>query len=269
MENFEKKFEPSKENVQKKEINNNEDSGEILYESEEEVRSVEEIVEELRLPPEEWSKGLKDYLEKRGEEIKKDKEREKAGISPEEERKNIFERYVKHFDFSSEKLNEKRILDLGCGTYAEFIEEAKKRGLKSDLRGIDQKIDFKNISPEIAEKLTEGNFEEKLPEGPYDYIIAYGSVFAFTGENPKRTIENALSELNEGGEIKIYPIQEPIREDIEGFEILWKRFNEILSSMKQDEGIDYNFEPKEVWVAEEGNGDILVWNLLTITRNQK
>lgn len=208
--------------------------------------------DQISLPEEEWSDEFKERIKERSMEIK---EKESLGeLSPEEERKATFERYLKGIDLDIEDIKDKKILDLGCGEEAEFIKECLEGGITDEVYGLDANIEEDEIEEDLKEHILKGDFEQELPKKDLDLVISIGALRTPDNEsdpvNLKATLENSLRSLKEDGEIRIWPIfKSAPGSDLAGIELSAKKWREILKDLSGENNITYEFRPIDIDVA--------------------
>lgn len=243
--------------------------------SEQESITPDFLQEQIRLPKNQWDQRFKELIEEKIKENQRFQEginEEKLEESPEILEKHIFQRYVKGLGLNEESLKGKRILDLGCGK-GEFIQYLIKQGITSEAYGIDAKIDKITIKDRFKKHFIKGNFEESLPVKNVDYVVSVGAVSngIWNGKevmNIRRVIENSLLSLNENGEIRIYPIQEPSKATpLEGLKASLKKWKELLTEISQTQKVEYQIKPINIKVSGKNN-DIILESVLIIRKKK-
>ena len=245
-------------------------------------RNEKEVIKELRKEGER-SEELKALIEEKWKDHKEDLKNEEDLIedvnerepTPEEieediekQKTDVYNRYMEDFNLAEEDLEGKSILDLGCGKIAPFIQKLKEKDLDVELKGIDIDLNKDHIPQELGEVIECGNFEKKIPEGSYDYVLAYGSIFAFEVRDPESAILNAVESLNPGGEVKITPINEPIEGDLVAMEEEWDKMNRVLEKVAKKNNLQLKMEEVDFRVSgkDKNNKDIWIKNLATLKR---
>ena len=186
----------------------------------------------------------------------------------EKEKEEVYNRYLKDLELSEEDLEGKSILDLGCGEMAPFIQKLMEKDLEVELKGVDIDLDEDHLPEELEGVVEYANFEKEIPEGSYDYVLAYGSIFAYEGRNPERAIFNAVSNLNEGGEMKIMPLNEPVEGELGPMEEQWDKMNRVLKSIAEEKDLQLKIEEVDFKVSgkDKNNKDIWIRNSVTLKK---
>ena len=257
-------FEPTFSPENKKERNEKE----IIKE----LRKEGERSEELKALIEEKWKDHKEDLKNEEELIKEMNEREftdkEIEEELEEEKTETYERYMEDFDLTEEDLEGKSILDLGCGEMAPFIQKLMEKDLEVELKGVDIDLDEDHLPEELEGVVEYANFEKEIPGDDYDYIFAYGSIFAYEWRDPESAILNAFEKLNTGGEIKIMPISEPVEGDIKPMEKQWNKMKSILEKAAEENNLTLEIKGVDFMISgnDEKNKDVWIRNLATLKK---
>lgn len=209
------------------------------------------LTEQIALPEREWSEEFKNYTkEKYKEQVAECPER-----SSEEEKRLIFQRYLKGLDLNLEDLKGKRILDLGCGEEGEFVEYCLDRDL-AEVYGLDLSIKPETIEKKYRNYLFKGSFEEELPVKNLDLAISFGAIEAPSNKDeldkmdPRKTLNSVLKSIKENGEIRIYPIRKaPPESKLKGVEFSRKKWLEILDDLSSQGLIRYELKPIDIRVG--------------------
>jgi SAM-dependent methyltransferase len=273
-------------------------------ENKEVIISPEVMQEQIRLPREQWSHNFLDYvvfLTKKNEiEIKdyeeyivhgKDKnenEFKKEDIYSFEENGEKFERYMNMLGLTKEQIENKIILDLGCGE-GEFVKHCIDKKITNKVYGIDIDIyDKIGIESNIGKReqiridvdenykghLLQGDFTKELPIKNIDYVISMGAVSTIIdkvqyGNEMERSIESALNAINENGEIRIWPIFQVAKATPEEyFEKSWQNWKVYLEKLARNKKIEYELEPREIDVIGKDNTIRLISTLIIRKRKQ-
>ncbi|MGM0439162.1 MAG: hypothetical protein ACQEP3_01855 [Patescibacteria group bacterium] len=250
-----------------------------LSDQEKEKRAIEELREggekskELKaLIDKKWKRHEK-YLVGEGEsasEVEDDElTLEELKEEMEKEKEEVYNRYLKDLELSEEDLEGKSILDLGCGKMAPFIQKLMEKDLEVELKGVDIDLDEDHLPEELEGVVEYANFEKEIPGGDYDYIFAYGSIFAYEWRDPESAILNAVEKLNAGGEMKIMPISEPVEGDIKPMEKQWNKMKSILEKAAEENNLTLEIKGVDFIISgnDEKNKDIWIRNLATLKKN--
>jgi len=186
----------------------------------------------------------------------------------EKEKEEVYNRYLKDLELSEEDLEGKSILDLGCGEMAPFIQKLMEKDLEVELKGVDIDLDEDHLPEELEGVVEYANFEKEIPGDDYDYIFAYGSIFAYEWRDPESAILNAVEKLNTGGEIKIMPISEPVEGDIKPMEKQWNKMKSILEKAAEENNLTLEIKGVDFMISgnDEKNKDIWIRNLATLKK---
>ncbi|MBU1890628.1 class I SAM-dependent methyltransferase [Patescibacteria group bacterium] len=168
------------------------------------------------------------------------------------EKEEHFKRYIEEFDLDTERLKNKRILDVGSGTNPIFVSQCLEKGITKDIYGIDQEAFFS----EWEEYTDEG--KRRFPktdalrsEAKKHYLQAKAESLPFKAESldlilmramirPETDLKKVFEQIGialvHGGEFKIFPIFRDSNErqrlddvlqklDIGEFEYAWKEIS--------------------------------------------
>lgn len=206
------------------------------------------LAEQISLPEREWSEEFKNYVKKKY----KEQTAEYPERSSEEERRLIFERYLKGLGLNPEDLKGKRILDLGCGEEGEFVKDCLDREL-AEVYGLDLNIKPETIEEKYRNHFFEGSFEEEFPLKNLDLVVSVGAVEAPSNEDeldkidPRKTLNSALKSIKENGEIRIYAIRKaPPESELKGVEFSRKKWLEILDDLSSQGLVGYELRPIDI-----------------------
>src|SRR3989344_5873106 len=225
------------------------------------------LQDQFNLPKEQWDEKFRQMIQEKAEENQRaieETERELAGEvletsqekikeSPEVIRERTFERYTNGLG-----------LDGG-----EFIEHLIKENVTQEAYGLDANPDKLPIKEDLKNHIFEGNFQKELPIKNLDYVVSLGTVSnAIWGGEEVQDIEgiikNSLAALKEGGEMRIYPIQEATENsDLEGTKESHKKWIHLLEKISKTEGVEYSINPRTVKVVGKNN-DIILESVLVI-----
>ncbi len=229
------------------------------------------LQDQIRLPKDQWSNDFKKLIEEKSRKNQQEKQRLPED-SPELSQKGVFNRYMSGLGIDEESLRDKRVLDLGCGD-KEFVKHLIEKGITLEAYGLDIEIDESLVEERFKGHILQGNFEEDLPVKDVDYIVSVGAVSSAVlgGEetmNLRRIVEKALASLKEGGEIRIYPIQEPARETpLKGIQASQEKWEELLTEISETQEVECLLKPRNIKVIGENN-DIILESVLIITRKK-
>lgn len=230
------------------------------------------LQEQIRLPRDEWSEQFKQLIAQKIEENQRAQD-EDVEKSPAVLREETFKRYVDGLGLGEETIRGKTILDLGSGD-GEFVQELIEKGITPAAYGIDARIDTNSLSDELRGHFFQKNFEEDLPIQNADYVVSVGAISnAIWGGkevmNVRRIIENALAALRDGGEIRIYPIQEAaLANPLEGLHASQEKWRELLDEVSKAQGVECRIEPRSVKVTGNNN-DVVLESVLIIRKADK
>jgi len=236
------------------------------------------LQEQVRLPESEWDQKFRDLVEEKSkqnqEEIRKTEEelaRETQQVAPiqtedpEVMRERQFADYIQKLELSEGTLRGKKVLDLGCGD-GKFVEYLLEKGITDKAYGVDMQLDETSVDDKFKPHFIRGNFEEDLPLENADYMVSLGAVSAIgSAKNKEAVLEKWLENLQEGGEIRIYPITEPAKDNpYESLQDNWAAWNEVLKKLEA-KGAEYHLEPKSIRVMGKDNEVVLDY-LLTFKK---
>lgn len=223
------------------------------------------FAEQVALPASQWTPEFRKFIERRT--------REGDRVSPnasENEQAATFSRYLRGLQLQEEDLCGKSVLDLGAGD-GEFVRECLDRNISSAIYGLDVTLDDSALEEEYKTHLFKGNFQEKLPKHGMDYVVSVGAVSngVWGGEDVldvEKTLRNALDAVKDGGEVRIFPIQEAARETpLAGLERSETRWREILEKLSLETGATISLGPVDIKVTGDNN-DIILEKVLIIKK---
>lgn len=240
--------------------------------SEQEKMTPDFLQEQIRLSKDQWSEEFKQLIEEKIKDNQQEQGKE-AEESPEVLRERTFKRYVDGLGLDEENLRDKRVLDLGSGE-GEFVKSLIEKGVTPEAYGLDAQTDESVVEDKMKGHLLKGNFEEDLPVQNIDYVVSVGAVSSgiWGGEEVmdiRRIIEKSLASLKEGGEIRIYPIQEAAKANpLEGLQASQEKWKELLEEISESQKVECKIEPRNIKVA--GNsGDVILESVLIIRRKKR
>ncbi|MEM7819140.1 MAG: class I SAM-dependent methyltransferase [Candidatus Aenigmatarchaeota archaeon] len=115
---------------------------------------------------------------------------------------DLFETYI-----NPEELNEKTILDLGCGCKSPLIDVIEKKGIKAEVIGLDDCQKFLKLSKETfpEQNYLQANFPYTLPfvDNAFDYIFAVCSMHFNNRIEKYATLAGLHQLLKKGGKFFI------------------------------------------------------------------
>lgn len=223
------------------------------------------FADQVRLPAREWTPEFRKFIERRtaeGDRVCRD--------GNENEQSVTFGRYLRGLAFREEDLRGKSILDLGTGN-GEFVRECLERNISTAVYGLDATLDDSELEEKYKAHLMRGDFQKRLPMRGLDYVVSVGGVSngVWGGEDVlevEKTLRNALDAVKDGGEVRIFPIQEAARETpLVGLEKSNKRWSEILEKFSRDTGVTISLEPVDIIVAGDTD-DIILQKVLIIKK---
>jgi len=150
-----------------------------------------------------WYPGFSDLVERLRQRRHRDFhfKNNGSGIACDECGRATFLRYMALLDIAPEELSGKRVLDAGCGPWAEFAAFCIAHGI-ADVYGCDI-----NLSAEVMRRYPGKVYRADYHDTPdcigFDYILCLASCDLNDG---CESIESFLRILNPGGEIRIYPV---------------------------------------------------------------
>lgn len=233
------------------------------------------LQEQVRLSRDQWNEGFRRMVEEKIKENQQAQEgvgREKAGESPEVLRERVFRRYMEGLGLGEEALRGKRVLDLGSGG-GEFVKSLIEKGITPEAHGIDAKLDEATVEDRFRKYFTRGSFEENLPVQNVDYVVSVGAVSngIWGGKEVmdiRSIVEKSLDALKEGGEIRIYPIQEAAEATpLEGLRASQEKWKELLAEISETQKVECKIEPRNIKVTGKNN-DIILESVLIIRREK-
>ena len=238
--------------------------------------------EQIRLPEEKWSPEFRKlvddearesvlFMERRqrignGEEVEVEE-------SPDAKYEHTFRRYLEQLGLREEELKGKRIMDLGAGD-GEFIKYLVSKGITSEAYGIDINPDEDFLEQGFENHLFKGSSEEDLPVQGLDYIVASRAIWHDWKDrnghamNVEIVLEKSLSALNEKGEMRIYPIEEDAKRNLDnnGYAAeQQKKWDALLPVIAEKYGMKYEIEPRNIFV-NAGNGDVTLQSVLILRK---
>jgi len=229
------------------------------------------LQEQVRLPKDQWSEKFQKLIEEKIQENQRGKTGE-AEEFPDILRKRTFKRYTDGLGLDENSLQDKKVLDLGSGE-GEFVKSLIEKGITSEAYGIDARLDKVTIEGRFKSHLAGGNFEEDLPVQNVDYIVSVGAVSngIWGGKevmNIKQIVRKSLASLKEGGEIRIYPIQEAAKATpLKGLQASRQKWDELLAEISEAQNVGYKIEPRNIKVSGKNN-DIILESVLVIQRKK-
>lgn len=242
------------------------------------------LLDEISKPRNQWSNAFKNLVAKqkavaieeslRRSRIKQGLETDKEESS-EVELEHVFQRYIKELGLSKKDLKNKRVMDLGFGE-GYFVKYLISEGITNEAYGIDSHPGGSGIEEQFKDHLFKKSSEEEFPVRDLDYVVAVRSVWPnwewkdSEPMNVNNILENSLSALKDGGELRIYPVEKSAEGDEhENFtkeqEHLW---NEAFSKLLMKYNFVYRFEPINIFVNEY-NDSVTLQSVLIIKKGHK
>ena len=217
---------------------------------------------------EEWDVRFNEYVDKKYAESQ-EQEGEESDL--EKIRENIWERYLDGLDLREEDLKDKRVLDLGCDT-GDFVISCLDKNVTKNAYGLDMELRGETLEEKYQENFFQGNFKDELPVKNLDYILSVGAFSLYmnkeSAKSIKETIKNSNTVLNEGGEIKIYPMPKvPEHSNLEGVKESREVILEVLENLKKELLIEWEFTPIDVRVSGK-NKDVWLEEVLIIKKGE-
>lgn len=228
------------------------------------------LQEQINLPKSRWGEDFKKLIEEKTKE-NQDKKTDESIESPNVLLERAFKRYMNGLGLDEGTLKDKKVLDLGSGD-GEFVKLLIEREITSDAYGIDAELEEKAIENKFNGHFFKGNFEENLPIKNNDYVVSIGAVSNGIWGNEeiidiKRVVEKSFDSLKDGGEMRIYPIQEAAgATPLEGLEESRKKWDELLKEISEVQEIEYRIEPRNIKVDGRDN-DIILESVLVMKKN--
>jgi cyclopropane fatty-acyl-phospholipid synthase-like methyltransferase len=229
------------------------------------------LEEQIRLTEAEWDKRFHQLIEEKIRESERGPVDEPEA-TPEIVREQTFKRYIEGLGLNVEQLQGRKVLDLGSGE-GEFVQYLIERGITREAYGVDAELDENSVETNLKDHLVRGNFEEDLPIKDVDYVVSVGAVsLGVTGGeeimNIQQIVKKSLASLKEGGEIRIYPIQEAAKATpAEGLVQSRRKWEELMSVISQEQDVEYKIEPRDVKVSGKDN-DIFLNSVLIIRKRK-
>lgn len=219
------------------------------------------LAEQIMLPKEKWDEKFLKYVKEKSQEVEIEPQ------TPEEERKQVFERYLKNLDLRIEDLKDKRVLDLGSGKRSEFVRECINRGITQDICGLDKRIVPEEVEEALKPHLIKRDFIHEFPVKELDLIITHATLLSPNSET-KKVIENALSVLKENGEIRLYPVATGPKENIlKQYGYTPEEWEEFLDELSKESDVSYEIRPIDI-VVEENKG-VSLYQMVVIRKQEK
>jgi ubiquinone/menaquinone biosynthesis C-methylase UbiE len=165
------------------------------------------------------------------------------------------ERYINDFELDLEALKDKKILDIGCGDEAQFIQFCLENDI-DNIIGVDLRAP---INQELAKKVKDhyavGQIDN-LPFKPeqFDLILMRSVINPDTELEVNKVIGEAIASLTAGGKLEIYPV--------------WREkpmFERISKAIKELDDNQYSISWQEKDSLQNGD-QRLHKDLLIITR---
>ena len=230
------------------------------------------FADQISRPKKEWREDFRQYVaDKIREKVKTESRSDK--LSPEEERRETYQRYLKAFDLKERDLRGKSILDLGCGEEAEFVKELIEKGVSDKIYGLDRKINLENADAQLKNHLFEKNYFGELPVKDLDLIVTLASIpepiepIETGRELTKVAIENALEALQERGELRIYPIRLASPDnDLPGIADIRKGWLGLLDELSKTHRIKWELRPIDITISGLKNEDTWLTETLIIRK---
>jgi len=153
------------------------------------------------------------------------------------------ERYINDFKLDIEALKDKKILDIGCGDEAQFIEFCLENNI-NDVIGIDLRPP---VNQELADKI-KGHYiigqVDNLPFKPeqFDVVLMRSVINPDTELDVDKVFGDAVSSLKTGGKFEIYPV--------------WREkpmFEKICGALKGLDNEEYSVEWLEKDILQAGD----------------
>lgn len=223
-----------------------------------------ELVAEINRPPDQRSSKFRSYV---AEKIALE-EALVPQMSVAAEQEEHFLGQIERFDLREEDLRNKRILDLGCGREGYFVREVLKRNLTEEIYGLDINIRRWRLESVMRAHLIRGTYDNSFPLSDFDYIVSHASAslaIYVSLIQTKRIILHALDALRSGGQIRLYPVDQPSpftlwKEIKQGYE----RWVYLLGSLSRQTGIRYELRPVDIYIAPCDKGDVYLQHVVII-----
>jgi len=203
------------------------------------------LTTQILLPKEEWNERFVQYVKE------KSQEEEPEPQTPEEEKQQVFERYLKALDFKIDDLEDKRVLDIGSGIRSEFVQECLDRGITQHIYGLDKRILPEKVEEKYRLNLIRGDYTQEFPVKNLDYVISHAALLKPSSET-KKAIQNALSALKKGGEIRIYPIVLGPKETVvKHYGYTPEEWQKLIEGLGKEFGFSYKLRPIDIVIEED------------------
>lgn len=253
---------------------------EEYFDREKEIQFKKFIAEQAMWPPDKWSAEFNDYV---GQKLKEDEEDFSLEAAPEKMKDNDFKKYLKGFDFREEELQNKKILDLGCGE-GNFIKEIIDRNYTKEAYGADRRIGtdvkFEGAEKKYSDHFFNRDFSEELPIKNCDYVLSYAAMDVVDSVSDasdgslnvsmiRERISSAINALSDNGELRVFPLwKAPEFSDAEGFKLSYAEWNSVLNEMAEDGRIKYELKPIDIQVRRltDGGKEVFLKELLIIKK---
>jgi SAM-dependent methyltransferase len=215
------------------------------------IRFEDFLLEQILLPEEERSIDFNNYLNLK---IRKKDILSNETLSKEGEIESTFQRYLKGLKLTEGQLKDKKILDVGCGTEADFIQAIVKKRITDDVFGVDLSIDG-NLTKNEPKRYFKTDFSEPPELRDVDYIISLGALsLDDDATDLNKNLSSLIPLLSKVGEIRIYPLRiAPEGSDLTGIIESRKKWIEKLNELKDKFNIEYKFNSIDIRVSGDDN----------------
>ncbi|MHC4397925.1 MAG: methyltransferase domain-containing protein, partial [Planctomycetota bacterium] len=175
--------------------------------------SPEYMAEQTALPPEKWSDEFNDYI---AQKIKEKAEDEAKETPPEEWHESTYQRHLKSLNLTAEKLQDKKVLDIGCGEEGYFVKSLIDEGVTDDVYGLDMRK-VEDPDDRYKRHFIQGDMLQEIPVKDCDLAVSVGAMtvtkFSESKSSIRTMIKNTLGAVKPGGEARIFPLQKASRQD--------------------------------------------------------
>jgi len=258
-----------------------------------------EFASQMNIPRENWSLDFIDFVENKREMVDLEKKQDElirilkiaSGKDKKDwndEEKEAYEERKRYWDILEQELKDKKeeidmccddleitrekipfmkIMDIGCGHKAYFIEDVIKKMDSKNIYGLDIDIE-EEILQKYPHNLYKGSYYEKLPVDNLDLITARASLVA-KDLMQEEFLKNILDSLNEEGELRVYPLfKSHIESGNKEALLMEKELIEKLNEFSRKFNFDYQLKIKEISVYEEDEYPVSK-NLLIIKKKKE
>jgi len=222
------------------------------------------LLQQISLPETERSDEFNKYVT---EKALANKEVADQDETAEELKEKTFQRYLKGLDLTEEEMRSKKILDVGSGKEADFIQAVLSKGITGEAYGMDIEMDDTLVGKD-PEHYFKTDFLNPPNVSNIDCVVSVGALSLDTNAEYIEDIFSRLAQLSsDTSELRIYPLRRaPEGSELMGVIESRKKWEAKLEEMKQKFGIEYEFRPIDIRVSGN-NKDLWLDETLIIKKN--